>query len=127
MKSPTGVIVIGVCIGLFGISGLGRALPHELPMALRFISILLAVSLIICGVAIVRCRPWAPTMFAAVAIAALLRMMLIEWRSGEPVLGVLFILAMVGAIWLAVWAYLRSAIRDARNNASLPPPMESKT
>lgn len=126
MKGPTGVIVIGACIGLLGISGLARAQAHGQPLTMKFISILLAVSLIICGVAIARCRPWAPTLLAVAVAAALLRLVLTEWRGGEPVFGTLLIVALMGAIWAAVWAYVRSAIRDARSNASLPPPMHSK-
>lgn len=126
MKSPTGVTVIGVCIGLLGLSGLFRALAPGQPLTMKFISIVLAVSLTICGVAIVRCRPWAPTLLAVVVAAALLKLALTEWRGGEPILGTVFISALIGGIWVAVWAYVRSAIRDARSNASLPPPMQSK-
>lgn len=126
MKSPLGVIVIGAYIVLLGFSGLARAQAHGQLLAMKFLSILLAVSLIICGVAIVRCRPWAPTLLAVTFAAALLKGGLNEWRAGEPVLGTLFMSALIGGIWVAVWAYVRSAIRDARSNASLPPPMQSR-
>lgn len=126
MKSPTGVTVIGVCIGLFGLSGLSRALAPGQPLTMKFISILLVVWLIICGVAIARCRPWAPTLFAVAVIVALFKFVLTEWRAGESILLTLFMAALIGAIWVAVWAYVRSAIRAARNNASSPTPIQSK-